>query len=568
MAWSTKSTSGLGKQPSPQTKPYFVWVWSHASNTWVKTVRPDPPVPQNEIYKRRRCIANCDSGVGSGGEDPVWEEIEDVITVLGGNEEPPSGILIPLAVAAPGGSLGGPPPTFPLAAYFPPVSYDIECDSNPTFILGGQDDGVIYDITIAARGFIRDLEDESIITSFNIEKTVEVQGPVVGWTITQVTNNPLAQDLELTIYYGLSASQPNIFLQTYPYNLSLQSLPDGFNNLTLEGFDYYFDIENLDLVDLRRADGMTNGCEVQIPFRGGQEAVNYDINFLLGYNNGPGFVQTGTAKVLNVPGPISAINVIDPDTYTRYTNSSPLTAQGIDLKNWLVRIIGENVATGKVVEFFNHNGPASEMIVLSSLERSDSLPDGLGDPPFAADDGVPFAGGQSSNTDYHVFGSYVSKNDGLDATCDTVHFWRTKTSVDRRVLGGSVVVSIGPGNPAIFAVATTQIPITHITQAQFDNRDLTDYPSAPDIVVRELNDSCLATGNDGPAYGDNFVIIDAVPETGNATFTFPFSGICDYIEPPETCIVTVRDQSGVIFEQTYLGDPQVQISPTITPRPF
>lgn len=239
-----------------KNRPYWVWVWQGnltgggifgAAGGWT---RYDGGQPGKRVDLRQgssvfRCL-NC----GPGTKIPTYEYINR----LGGEFKSNTGRPPSVTAFVPAGLPGQ---TGPIVSFFPPITVDIDCQQSPLRINGGQI-ATIYDVTLSASGFIRDFETGAIIIPFNVETTLRGPGPIAGYTVSQYTFDAGARDLRANVYYTDANNQLGDFRKDF--RLSLSALLGDNPNMTLEGNNYYFDVKEVILENLVRADGLDDQC--------------------------------------------------------------------------------------------------------------------------------------------------------------------------------------------------------------------------------------------------------------------------------------------------------------------
>lgn len=325
-----------GKQVADKDRPYWVYVWQGdlsgggvfgASSGWV---RYDAGQPGRRVdLGRRRGIVTCVGNCGPGGDNAIYEyvgqEIENPIPNNDGRP-PDTTAFIPQ---------GLPGQTGAIPSFFPPIKVDIDCQQSPLRIEGGQIP-TLYDLTISASGFVKDFDTDEIIVPFNVSTTTRGPGPIIGYTVSQYTFGNGSKDLRANVYYSDGTAIGDF---SKPFRLSLSSILGSAPNMTIEGNRYYFDVEQVILDNLVRADGIddqcgTSGCTIDFE-------VNYylenDPNTIitLPQSSNVQFVAERIALTGN-PGEdgrsviaYSAGDVQSETLYTAFTASGPLPGEVI-----------------------------------------------------------------------------------------------------------------------------------------------------------------------------------------------------------------------------------------------
>jgi len=327
------------RQVADKDRPYWVYIWQGdlngggqfgASGGWVRyeSGQPGRRVDLGRSRGYIRCIANCSPG---SNVPAVYEynnqEIDNPIPNNSGRE-PSVTAFIPQ---------GLPGETGAIASFFPPITVDIDCQQSPLRIEGGQIP-TIYDLTISARGFIRDFDTDEIIVPFNVSTTTRGPGPIIGYTVTQYTFGQGQKDLRTNVYYSDSSAIGDF---SKNFKLSLSSLLGDNPNMTIEGDRYFFDVDEVTLDNLVRADGIddqcgTSACNVAFEVNyyldndPGQTNINIaptptDVQFVvarIGLTGNPG--EDGRSVVAYSEGDVQSAVI-----YTAFTASGPLPGEVI-----------------------------------------------------------------------------------------------------------------------------------------------------------------------------------------------------------------------------------------------
>lgn len=251
------------QQQAAKNRPFWVYVWQGdlsgggafgAKGGWV---RYDAGVPGRRVDLSRtssvlRCIRNCNPSGGSGfGEGPVYEyRSENIKNPIPNNDGRAPSVMAFVPAGAPG-------ETGAITSFFPPIKVEVDCQQSPLRIEGGQIP-TLYDCTIQATGYIRDFGTDNIIVPFTVETTLRGPGPIIGYTVSQYTFGANQKDLRANVYYTDENNQIGDFRKNF--RLSLSSLLGAGQNMTLEGDQYYFDVDEVLLTNLVRADGIDDQC--------------------------------------------------------------------------------------------------------------------------------------------------------------------------------------------------------------------------------------------------------------------------------------------------------------------
>lgn len=196
---------------------------------------------------------------------------------------------------------GLPGETGAIVSFYPPITVDIDCQQSPLRIEGGQE-FVLYDLEISARGLIRDFYTNEVLTSFNVNTTVRGPGPITGYTVTQYTWGVNTRDLRANVYYRTADNQLADFKKNF--NLSLSTITGNSPDLTLEGNNYFFDVEEVTLDNLVRADGANDQC--------GNSACEVDVEFTYEWTDNPGVIITQTVNAPSLPFTVNRVALSGP----------------------------------------------------------------------------------------------------------------------------------------------------------------------------------------------------------------------------------------------------------------
>ena len=335
-----------GSQQSDKDRPYWIWIWQGdisgggnfgGGGGWQKFNSGSPTGPIDlsnnnaggRNQSRRRCVLNCTPTQGTERKDPVFETVEEnVDTPIPDNQGRP-----PIVEAFTPAGLPG--ETGAITSFFPPITVDIDCQQSPLRIEGGQIE-TIYDLTISARGYLRDFVTDEIIIPFNVSTVVRGPGPIVGYTVSQYSFGTGQRDLRANVYY--SDENNNIGDFKKDFQLSMQTITGGQNNMTLEGLNYYFDVLEVTLDNLTRTDGLSDNC--------GTTACTADIEFTYELTDNPGVVITDT---IDVDPPVP----------------------------WIIRrvaIVGTPGTTGNQIFVYGDNEPTQNQLIFTAFTGGGPLP--------------------------------------------------------------------------------------------------------------------------------------------------------------------------------------------------
>ena len=243
-------------QLSDKDRPYWVWVWQGDLSEGGNFGAPGGWTRYNKGQPGKRADLNQDEGVFScldcipGIQTPSYEYTDATKGEIKSNTARP-----PLVTAFVPACLPG--QTELIVSFFPPINIDIGCLQSPLKITGGQI-ATVYDVTLSASGFIKDAETNEIIMRFKVETTLSGPGPIVGYTVSQYAFGAGARDLRANVYYTDSNNQLGDFRKDF--KLSLSALLGDDPNMTLEGNNYYFKVEEVTLENLVRADSLSDQC--------------------------------------------------------------------------------------------------------------------------------------------------------------------------------------------------------------------------------------------------------------------------------------------------------------------
>lgn len=251
------SIGSKGKQVGDKDRPYWVYVWQGdlsgggvfgASGGWVRYDQSQPGRQVNLAREKGyiRCVGNC----GPSGDNAIYEyRTQEIENPIPNNDGRPPAVtaFIPQ---------GLPEQTGAIPSFFPPIKVDIDCQQSSLRIEGGQLP-TIYDLTISASGFIKDLDTDEIIVPFNVSTTLRGPGPIIGYTVSQYTFGDGAKDLKAHVYYSEGEAIGDF---SKPFRLSMSSILGSTPNMTIEGNRYYFDVEQVILDNLVRTDGINDQC--------------------------------------------------------------------------------------------------------------------------------------------------------------------------------------------------------------------------------------------------------------------------------------------------------------------
>lgn len=269
-----------GQQAGDKDRPYWVYVWQGdlsgggafgAQGGWTRYDAGIPPRQVNYANNTStiRCIRNCSPRRGS---EPAASPVYQVTNETASNPIPNNDGRPPAVTAFVPDGLPG--ETGGIAAFFPPIVVDVDCQQSPLRIVGGQIP-TIYDVTLKAEGFIREETTNKILAPFNVTTTTRGPGPIIGYTVSQYTFGTGQKDLRSVVYYQEGNSIGDFKKN---FRLSLSSLLGEDPNMTIEGNSYYFDVDTVVLENLVRADGLTDECGTS------SCNVNYEVNYYLTSN--------------------------------------------------------------------------------------------------------------------------------------------------------------------------------------------------------------------------------------------------------------------------------------------
>jgi hypothetical protein len=256
------STGQYTQQQAAKDRPYWVYVWQGdisgggvfgAEGGWV---RYDAGVPGRRVDLTRErsvvtCIANCNPPRGTVPVTPIYKyEKEQIQNEIPNNDGRPPSVTAFVPAGLPG-------KTGAISSFFPPIKVEVDCQQSPLRIEGGQIP-TIYDITIRANGVIKEFGTDKIIVPFSVETTLRGPGPITGYTVSQYTYGNNQKDLRANVYYSNKNNQLGDFRKNF--RLSMSTLIGGGQNMTLEGDQYFFDVDQVVMTNLVRADGLTDQC--------------------------------------------------------------------------------------------------------------------------------------------------------------------------------------------------------------------------------------------------------------------------------------------------------------------
>ncbi len=253
-------------QQADKDRPFWIWIRQGSldgggdfggSGGWTRVDNGQPTglidlnKPTGRQQQRRRCIQNCSGGFGSEGPEPIYETRSETTQEPipdNGGREPSVEAFVPA---------GLPGNTGAIVSLFPPLTVDISCQQSPLRIEGGQQD-TLYDLTLRVNGRILDNNTNELLMPFSADKVVRAPGPIIGYTASQYAYDAGKRDIKLDVFF--SDENNNIGNVSREMFLSMQTLAGGLNNMTLEGDNYYFDVESVVLENLVRADAQPDGC--------------------------------------------------------------------------------------------------------------------------------------------------------------------------------------------------------------------------------------------------------------------------------------------------------------------
>ena len=288
------SHGARNNQQADKDRPYWIWIWQGdlsgggvfgAAGGWTRVDQGQPTGPidlsdniRRRTQSRRRCILNCTPG---GNQRPVYETQSETVD----DPVPDNGGRAPSVEAFVPAGLPG--QTGVITSFFPPITVDVDCQQSPLRIEGGQIP-TIYDLTISARGYIRDYTTDEIIIPFNVSTVARGPGPIIGYTVNQYAFGPGQRDLKANVYYSDENNNIGDFEQKY--GLSMSTLGgSGLSNMTLEGGNYYFDVLEVTLDNLIRADGLSDGC--------GNTACSGFVEYTYEVTDNPGVIITESQDI-------------------------------------------------------------------------------------------------------------------------------------------------------------------------------------------------------------------------------------------------------------------------------
>lgn len=267
------SIGSRSRQIADKDRPYWIYIWQGdlsgggqfgAAGGWV---RYDGGQPGRRVDLSRErglieCIANCTPG---GTLTPIYQyNSQEIVNQIPNNDGRPPAVTAFIPQGLPG-------QTGIIASFFPPITVDIDCQQSPLRIEGGQIP-TIYDLTLSARGFIKDFDTNEIIVPFNVSTTTRGPGPIIGYTVSQYTFGQDQRDLRSHVYYSDGV---NIGDFSKPFKLSLSSLLGNSPNITIEGNRYFFDVQEVILDNLVRADGINDQCGTSACI------IEFEVNYFI-----------------------------------------------------------------------------------------------------------------------------------------------------------------------------------------------------------------------------------------------------------------------------------------------
>ena len=256
-------TGILAQQNDPQARPYWVWVFQGDLGPNGGWVRYNAGFPGSIInLDRNRSYIRCNN-CSPGGINSSYSRYNNSFQIENHNSgKPPiTEIFVPA---------GLPGETGAIVSFYPPITYTIDCEQSDLRIYGGQttDD---YELTITASGFILDFNTDEIIIPFKATTKIQGPGPIVGYTVSQYTFGPGQRDLRANVYYTDENNNLGDFRKEF--KLSLSDLETEDTNMTLSGFNYYFDVDKVTLDNITRVDGANDQC-------GNSKCIlTFDVNY-------------------------------------------------------------------------------------------------------------------------------------------------------------------------------------------------------------------------------------------------------------------------------------------------
>ena len=245
----------LLKQHGPEIRPYKIWI-QLPDGTW--TIKEDvAPRTQEVEHTQIVCVANCNYKKGTF---PIRKPVYEKRTTTKTETYTPEGKTITIQIGGAGlldmflrGGLGG--ADNPIISYFPPITTEVNCEDYAPLKFKGGKESTDYIITMEASGNVIDTQTKDIITTFNVERSIECPGPIAGYAINQYALQTIGRrDLSIHGYYFKSLQEEgnNIKSVDKPFNLSLK---EASGDMTIIGEHYEFQLTNTELVSLVKKNG-------------------------------------------------------------------------------------------------------------------------------------------------------------------------------------------------------------------------------------------------------------------------------------------------------------------------